>query len=141
MRIDHHTPAITSQTTATLMVGDVAAIVAFAALGIRSHASSGGALYVLETAAPFVVSWLAIAPFIGAYRGELLANPRVLVGRTLLAWAAALFPGIVLRTLIRQSAFPAISFAITTFLIIGVLLLGWRLLFAWLLRRGARHAN
>lgn len=139
MRIDHHTLATSH--TAALATGDVAAIVAFAALGIRSHASSGGVVYVLETAAPFVVSWLAIAPFVGAYRGELLANQRALVGRTLLAWAVALFPGIVLRTLIRQSAFPALSFAVTTFLIIGVLLLGWRLLFAWIVRRGARHGN
>lgn len=140
MTIEHHRPTTTSH-TALLAAGDVAAIVAFAALGVRSHASSGGLLYILETAAPFVVSWLAIAPFVGAYRGELLTNPRALVGRTLLAWAVALFPGIALRALIRQSAFPALSFAATTFLIIGVLLLGWRLLFALVLRRGVQHGN
>ena len=129
------------RTTALLGAGDVAAIIAFAALGVRSHASNNSVPYILETAAPFIVSWLAIAPFVGAYRSAVFTRPKPLLGRTLLAWAIALFPGILLRSVIRQSAFPQLSFAVTTFLIIGVLLCGWRGLFAWLLGRGGHNGN
>lgn len=141
MAVQNQIASNRTRAIALLGAGDVAAIVTFAALGVRSHATTGTVPYVLETAAPFVVSWLAIAPFIGAYRSDLLTQPRRLLTRTLLAWALALFPGVLLRTVIRQSVFPQLSFAVTTFLIIGLLLCGWRWLFSWLLGRGGRNGN
>ncbi|MBC8159658.1 MAG: DUF3054 domain-containing protein [Roseiflexaceae bacterium] len=127
--------------TALLAAGDLATIVAFAAMGTRSHGSETGIGYVLATAAPFMFSWLVAAPLVGAYRTDVAAQTAASIGRALLAWALALFPGVAGRALLRQSAFPPISFAITTFLIIGVLLVGWRALFALLQRRGAHRAN
>lgn len=129
---------------ALLAAGDVGVFLVFAALGRRSHGEAAGIAavgQVLETAAPFVIGWLAIAPLVGAFRLGTLENPKVLLGRSLLAWLLALPVGLLLRMLIRQSAFPPISFAVTTFLIVGVLLGAWRGGFAWWQRRGTRNGD
>lgn len=129
---------------ALLAAGDVGIFLMFAALGRRSHGEAAGIAavgQVLETAAPFIIGWLAIAPLVGAFRPGMLEHPRALLGRSLLAWLLALPVGLLLRMLIRQSAFPPISFAITTFLIVGVLLGAWRGGFAWWQQRGARNGD
>lgn len=133
-----------SRTTALLTAGDIAVFFLFSGIGRFSHGKSVGIEDLgplLTNALPFAASWLVAGTLLGAYRNELLARPRPLLMRTLLAWAIALFPGVVLRMLVLREAFPALSFAITTFIFVGVFLSAWRLLFSWLFRRGVRNGN
>ena len=51
----------------TLAVGDVAAFTAFGVIGLVSHERSFDVEVVARSIVPFVVAWLAIAPFFGAF--------------------------------------------------------------------------
>ena len=130
--------------TALLVAGDLLAFLAFSALGRRSHGEAAGldaVLQIIETAAPFAIGWLLVAPFLGVFSSEIVTRPRPILARTSLAWLIALPIGLVLRAIVRQTGIP-LSFAITTFLVLLALLGGWRGAFAWLAaRRGAAHAN
>lgn len=61
---------------------------------------------IIETAAPFMIGWFAIAPLVGAYRAEQTATPRSMLGRTALAWLIAWPIGLGLRALIRRDWYP-----------------------------------
>ncbi len=122
---------------AMLAAGDALAFMAFAALGRASHSEAAGIaaiLQVAETAAPFAIGWFVVAPFAGAYRAELVQQPRLMLARSALAWLLAWPLGLLLRALIRQSTIP-LSFAIVTLIANMLILLGWRGIFAWLASR------
>ncbi len=129
----------------TLVLGDILAFLIFADLGRRSHGAAAGlsALFeVIKTAAPFLLGWFAVAPWLKAYRDErLTSNPnepqqrgllvRTMLQRTTLAWLVACPVGLVLRALFLWRGIP-VSFAIVTFASTLLILGGWRALFAWL---------
>ncbi len=119
-----------------LIAGDVTVFVAFAVIGRRSHGTAAGLAAVAEviaTAAPFMVGWALVAPWLGAYREANVGQPLVALRTTALAWAVALPIGGALRALAIGRLSPA-SFYIVTFLAVLVLLGGWRAIYAW------RHA-
>ena len=71
-----------------LAVGDLIALIIFAALGRSSHnmdAGEGPLLAVLNTAAPFAVAWLLTGAAVGLYTGRALYPPGRVLLRTLLA--------------------------------------------------------
>jgi hypothetical protein len=138
-RPDRSIAALRMRRNAILMAGDTLAFMLFAALGRASHSEAAGLaaiLQVAETAAPFAIGWFAVAPFAGAYRGEVIEQPRRMLARSALAWLLAWPLGLLLRALIRQTAIP-LSFAIVTLIINMLILLGWRGVYAWL---ASRHA-
>lgn len=51
----------------TLAVGDVVAFTAFGVIGLVSHEKSFDAAPVARSIVPFVVAWLVIAPWFGAF--------------------------------------------------------------------------
>jgi hypothetical protein len=142
----HHIeqPASTNaRQTALLIAGDIITFVVFAAIGRRSHGEAAGfeaILQVLETAAPFMIGWFVVSPFVGAFKREIVLQPRSMATRTALAWLLALPIGLVLRALIRNTGIPT-SFAVVTFLVVLVLLGGWRTIFAWRAAQGGRRGN
>lgn len=132
-----------------LVLGDILAFLIFAALGRRSHGAAAGltALFeVIKTAAPFLLGWFAVAPWLKAYRDErsLTSNPnepqqrgplvRAMLKRTTLTWLVACPIGLVLRALFLWRGIP-VSFAIVTFASTLLILGGWRAAFAWLVAR------
>lgn len=118
--------------TAALLAGDVVALLVFAAVGRRSHGEAAGlaaALEVARTAAPFILGWLATAPWLGAYSPRATATPARMLQVTALAWPAALLVGALLRALLIGRLSPP-SFYVVTFLAALLLLGGWRLAFS-----------
>ena len=106
-----------------LAAGDAAALVVFAAIGRGNHDSSTG--NALTTAAPFLLSWAALAPPLGAYSTG--ARSLADAAKTpLLAWAAAVPCGCALRGLLQQRM-PAAPFWIVAMIATAVLLEAWRL--------------
>ncbi|MBR7742289.1 DUF3054 domain-containing protein [Phycicoccus sp. BSK3Z-2] len=101
---------------------DVAVVLAFAAVGRRSHAEGLDVVGMLRTALPFVV---------GAAAGWLVAAVTLDAGPRSLAFGAvvvvsAVVVGMVLRALTGQGV--AVSFVVVATTVLAVLLLGWRLL-------------
>jgi hypothetical protein len=123
---------------ALLVAGDSAAFLTFAAIGRSSHGEAAGLdafLAVVGTAAPFLLGWLLVAPWLGAFRERAIATPALMLRTTLIAWAATLPFGLMLRAAMIGRLSP-ISFAVVTFIAVTVILGGWRLAYAfWFTRR------
>lgn len=109
---------------------DAVCVVAFCALGRRSHAEGLTVAGVAETAWPFLtgtaVGWLLS-------RGWRLPGALAPTGLTI--WVSTVAVGMVLRKLTSAGVAP--SFVVVASTVTGVLLLGWRALFRW--RRSDRQ--
>src|SRR6266567_7192788 len=76
----------------TLVVGDVLVFLVFAAVGRQTHGEAVNLdtlLQIALTAAPFAAGWFIIAPFVGAYRSDIVTQPRMMAQRTAFAWLLA----------------------------------------------------
>lgn len=133
-----HAPAQTNhRQTAILVAGDLIALLAFAAIGRRSHGEAAGlaaALEVARTAAPFIAGWLVAAPLVGAYRPTTIASLGPMLRATLLGWSGALLIGALLRAAMI-GRFSPLSFYIVTFFAALLLLASWRAAFTMLLAK------
>src|SRR5437764_742376 len=78
------------------------------------------------TAAPFAAAWFIVAPFAGAYRRELTAQPRKMAIRTVLAWLLSWPVAMAIRGIFVDHAVPPISFALITLIFNTFILLLWR---------------
>lgn len=119
--------------TLALLAGDIAVFLIFAAIGRRSHSAAAGLGELVEvaiTAAPFIIGWLAAAPWLGAFSPAAAGRPAIMLRVTLAAWIAALAVGAVARALFSGRFSPP-SFYLVTFLVALLLLGGWRGAFAW----------
>lgn len=129
------TPRLLNQ-TGLLIAGDLTAFIVFVWMGRSSHALATGleALSAtVSTAAPFMLGWLLVAPWLGAFDAPRLTTVRAMAGRTALAWLVAWPVSLAVRALALQRGVP-LSFALVTGAVILLLLVGWRSVFA-LLRR------
>jgi hypothetical protein len=114
-----------------LALGDLAAVVAFAVLGLTSHDEGVGAAGLARTALPLAGAWLLAALAFGAYRRPGL--------RTLVpAWAVGVTAGVAIRAAVvgrfdgGTLAFLGVALGVTL-----ALLLAWRGLAAVVVRRAA----
>jgi hypothetical protein len=126
---------------AALAAGDTAALVVFALLGRNSHGLATGFAAVVETArtaAPFVLGWLAVAPWLGAFTRATTRGALPMLRATALAWVPALLVGALLRAA-AIGRFSPPSFYVVTFLVGLALLAVWRAAFAWV--EGRRSAD
>ncbi len=112
-------PVASARRTGLGLALDVVAVLAFAAIGRRSHDESGAVVGVLVTAWPFLT---------GTFAGWLVGR----VWRAPLSWRLASIVwvstwavGMVLRLATGRGV--AVSFLIVAAIALGVLLLGWRL--------------
>jgi hypothetical protein len=120
-----------------LAAGDTVAFNAVTAIGLLSHGELTGMAALAEIvtiATPFALGWFAVAPLLGAFRGDVVAQPRHMLSRTALAWLVALPIGLLLWSLVRQKSVQP-AFAIVTFITNLIVLGGWRGVFAWLAAR------
>ena len=116
-----------SRKTALLAAGDLAAILAFIVLGSFSHPYGPFDVgHIAGAFAPFLVGWLLVAGPAGLYASD---APGTLVNSTLvtvLAWVVAVAIAQALRA---TSLFPggaALTFAVVSVLVGGLLLTLWR---------------
>lgn len=133
----HSLPQSSKKITPLLIVGDIFSFLLFSAIGRSSHgeaAGIGALLEVLKTAAPFMIGWFVVAPFTGALKQELFQQPSALLKRTFLSLIVALPIGFALRALFLQRGIPA-SFAIVASIANLVLMLGWRGIASWIMKR------
>lgn len=104
---------------ALALIADAACVLAFAAVGRRSHEEGLNLTGVFETAWPFLsgtaLGWLVI-------RGW--RRPTALVPTGVAVWVATVVVGMALRKATSQGT--AVSFMVVASLVTAILLLGWR---------------
>src|SRR5262249_21029471 len=114
---------------ANLVVGDILVFLVFSVIGRIRHGEPVGlsALpQVVGTAAPFAAGWFIVAPFVRAYRRDIMMQPRQMAKRTAFAWLLACPVGLTLRGIFVDRGAPPFSFAIITLLFVLCIMLLWR---------------
>ncbi len=118
----------------TYLVIDLVLIVLFAALGRREHEHGLSLAGILETAAPFLMAYLVMA---------LLSRPWLSINKIwpagVLVWIGTVAFGIALRLLFGSTA--AVPFIIIATIVLGVFLLGRRVLTKLLHKRLTQQGN
>lgn len=98
---------------------DVACVVLFVAAGLVSHGSGAGVSAVAATGWPFLAGLLLGWLVTRAWRA-----PAAVVRTGAGVWIATAGGGVALRLLSGETA--ALAFVVTTVLLLGAALLGWR---------------
>lgn len=115
-----------------LAAGDALAIAVFVIAGTVQHGgqplSNPGA--VAGTLAPFLLAWVAVALVGGLYTADAARSPRRALGWTVPAWVVAVLLGHALRATPLFSGSTTVAFVLVTLVVGGVLVVGWRVLFA-----------
>jgi hypothetical protein len=122
-----------NQAITFLVIGDVVCFLVFAALGRNTHGEASGLAtipQIILTALPFATGWFLVSPFVGAFRREVVAQPRAMVIRTALAWLLSWPVAMLLRGIFVDHGVPPLSFAIVVLLFNMAILLVWRWSFA-----------
>lgn len=122
-----------SQRLWIVLIGDVLVFLIFSVIGTYSHEGLMGIGQVIWTALPFILSWFLIAPFLGAFRRELMTRPKAMALKTMLAWLAAWPLGVALHFVFDWhviSVVSTLSFALVTLITNAIFLLIWRVPFA-----------
>jgi hypothetical protein len=112
---------------AVASVVDGACVVAFALIGRASHAEALDLAGLARTAGPFLAGAAA-----GTLVGRTWRRPAS-VRSGIVVWLGTLAGGMLLRALTGGGV--AVSFVIVAGITLAVVLLGWRLLYAFVLRR------
>lgn len=111
---------------------DVLLIVLFASLGRRTHESGMGPAGILWTALPFLIAWAVVT--LATRRSWARLWPAGVA-----VWLVTVTGGLLLRVLFGDTA--ALSFQLVTAGVLGVFLLGRRLVTTLLLRPGRRSQS
>ena len=110
---------------------DAALVVVFVLIGRASHGEDLAPSGVLGTAWPFLAAGVGGWIVARAWRA-----PSRVVPTGLMVWGVTIVVGMVLRALTGEGV--VVPFVITTAIILGILLLGWRGIAAVAVRRRAR---
>lgn len=115
-----------------LAVGDLVALIVFAAVGGTSHgtlAAGSPVLNVLNTAVPFMAAWLTVGMLLGLYRGRALYPLWRVVALTLLAGIIAGPLGVALRAAWLRRPI-AVTFVVVATAFSTLAMLIWRVLWS-----------
>ncbi len=130
-----------SQKWVWLVVGDLLALLLFIWVGRGTHSLPGSDIVAgLATAAPFVLGWFAVAPWLGLFKASVSQNLAKLLPRLLLAWLIAGPLGALLRAIFLGRPLPEGIIPIFVVVTTGVgfaFFLVWRLLYLWWVNRSA----
>lgn len=111
-----------------LVVIDLLLVIVFAVLGRRSHAEGLDLAGIFDTATPFLVALLVFSCI-----GVLWREPHRIWPYGVIIWIGTVALGLILRVLFGATA--AVPFIIVATLVLGVFLLGRRLVSGLLVRR------
>lgn len=112
-----------------LAVGDLIAFLTFAAIGRFRHQEGIDLGAIIETSLPFLLPWLAISPFLGAYSREATSSQGVKVATGILpGWVLTLASAFLVRYY-EKGYPPPTPFMIVSAAATFALLFGWRSLY------------
>ncbi|MFW5935174.1 MAG: DUF3054 domain-containing protein [Halolamina sp.] len=116
------------RSAAPLAVGDVIAIVAVIAIGMKyGHGTLTGPMALIETAAPFLAGWAVASVPIGAYSAGAAESAKAAVPLALRSWVPAAVVGVLLRGVLQTNLDQGLLVFLGVMLATGgVALGGWR---------------
>lgn len=120
MSASTHSTAPTTRWPPVLLI-DLLLVLVFAVIGRMQHEQGVSTAGILTTAAPFLVACLA-----GWSVTRSWDAPLVLWTKGVLVWLVTVIGGLTLRGFLDDK--PALSFQLVTLLVLGILLLGHRLI-------------
>jgi len=117
-----------SSKTALLVAGDLGAILLFVAVGEYTHGYNPlvDVGRVAGTFAPFLIGWLLVAGIAGLYAADAPGTLGSATILTLLSWIAAVAVAQALRATSVFHGDAALTFAVVSVLVGGLLLCCWR---------------
>lgn len=119
---------------------DVVLIVAFAVIGRSSHGEAFAPLGLWTTAYPFLAGWALAFVVTQAWRRPFAVWPTGVV-----AWLLTVAVGMALRVATGQGVVDGnplpVSFVIVATIVLGVFLVGWRLVARLVVRSRSRRAG
>ena len=126
-----------------LLVGDMLVLLLFVFIGQRDHniVNAQPLVRLLMTAGEFALPWVIAAWLLGAYPGGSTLTTRGLLVHSLNAWLIATPMGALLRSIANGSGMIQVPFLLVTLGLGGCFMLGWRLLFALVLKNRTRIAT
>jgi hypothetical protein len=114
------------QRMALLAAGDLAVLLAFAAVGRHSHGEPLTVTDTFSTALPFIIGWFTSGALLGGFgrqaQGGKLGPAAAAAAKT---WALGVPLGVAIRS-IGRGYVPAMSFIGISLGVTGVLMIGWR---------------
>jgi cation transport ATPase len=122
-----------NQAVTMLVIGDLLCFLVFAALGSNTHGEVTGLASIpriIVTALPFAAGWFLVSPFVGAFRRDIVAQPRAMVIRTAVAWLISWPVTLILRGIFVDHGIPPLTFDIVVLLFNLLILEVWRWPFA-----------
>jgi hypothetical protein len=115
------------------LTGDLLIVVAFPFLGAANHENSVTIEGFVRTVVPFVIAWVSVGVVTPALRVSTIRSVKRTYRWVPPAWLAAGVIAIALRVFVFDHAF-VLSFAIVAIAVVGLLIIGWRLALAVVLR-------
>ncbi len=121
-------------------MGDVVAILVFAAAGRAAHGEEGNpVLHAAFVAAPFLIGWFVAAVPLGAYRPPVLQSTPTAISCTAVAWLVGGTIGLAIRSAIEGRVVPPAFVAVALGFVL-VLLVLWRAALTAALHLSSRRA-
>jgi len=113
---------------AVLALGDLLAVLVFVVVGEITHNIDPVAQFgrVLGTLTPFLIGFAAVALLGGLYTRDAIRSPKRAVSLVVPAWIGAVLIAQVLRATAFFPGNAAVTFAIVSMAVGGLLLLAWR---------------
>ena len=123
------------QSVTVLVIGDVICFLIFSVIGDQSHGKATGLAsipHIILITLPFLAAWFIVSPFVGAFRQDVIAQPRLMAIRTATAWLLSWPVALLLRGIFIDRSIPPgyIFFALIALVFNLAVLEVWRWPFA-----------
>jgi len=126
-----------SRAPLVLYLGDLFSILLFAIIGRQSHDMSTGInafATVINSAAPFIIGWFLVAPWLGAFQPEAWQSAKNAVLTVLKAIVPALVVSILVRALFEGGFSPIVFYLVAGSFMLLILVI-WRLIYTLIIAR------
>jgi hypothetical protein len=116
-----------------LAVGDMLALLLFTFFGTMEHQMDSGFVDIWNITAPFILGWILMGLFTGAYRSKAYSTMSQAAAATLKTAVPGVLAGLFIRWLMYGKPVDW-DFALVALIFTILFLMLWRFAFTWLIR-------
>jgi hypothetical protein len=118
-----------------LILGDMLAIAIVTVIGFATHGETGLSFLprMATTFFPLTIAWFLVAPWLGLFNSQVIADRRLLWRPALAMILAAPIATILRAAMLNSAALPLFTLILGSTSALGITL--WRMIHGWFLRR------